>query len=92
MNDFKFQMGELVTDKITGFTGVIILRSEWISNCNTYGLQPTNLKDNNLISRSDFDEPRLESALTGKDIVNLEIEEKVGGDPGRVEQNNVQGV
>ena len=38
MRDFKFILGEEVKDKITGFRGVVMARSEYHTGCNTYGL------------------------------------------------------
>jgi heat shock protein HspQ len=41
---FKFKKGEIVKDKVTGFEGVIMVRSDYYTGCNTYGLlsQETN--------------------------------------------------
>lgn len=57
--EFKFNLGDKVKDSITGFTGVITLRSQWLNNCNTYGVQPTELKDGAPQERQHFDEPQL---------------------------------
>ena len=57
--EFKFNLGDKVKDTITGFTGVITLRSQWLNNCNTYGVQPTELKDGAPQERQHFDEPQL---------------------------------
>lgn len=37
-NEFKFELGERVADEVTGFQGIIIGRTQWRTNCNTYGL------------------------------------------------------
>jgi hypothetical protein len=34
--EFKFAMMEAVKDKITGFTGVVTSRTEWLSGCIRY--------------------------------------------------------
>lgn len=57
--EFKFNLGDEVKDSITGFTGIITLRSQWLNNCNTYGVQPTKLKDGAPQERQHFDEPQL---------------------------------
>ncbi len=36
---FKFENGDEVKDKITGFTGVIIARTEWLNGCIRYVVQ-----------------------------------------------------
>ena len=56
---FKFELGDKVRDTITGFSGIIVVRSQWLNNCNTYGLQPTELKDGVPQERIHFDEPQL---------------------------------
>lgn len=37
--EFKFDLGDPVRDKITGFEGVVLCRSEYLTNCNRYGIQ-----------------------------------------------------
>jgi len=58
--EFKFDLGDKVRDSITGFVGIVVLRSQWLNNCNTYGVQPTELKDGAPQDRQHFDEPQLE--------------------------------
>jgi hypothetical protein len=58
--DFKFKLGHVVRDQITGFEGVIVCRSQWLTNCNTYGVKPQKLKDDGTpMSTEHFDEPNL---------------------------------
>jgi len=45
MKDFKFNLGSEVKDKITGFKGIIRGRSDYLTGCNTYGIQSQKLKD-----------------------------------------------
>lgn len=56
---FKFKLGDKVRDEITGFEGIVVVRSQWLNNCNTYGVQPTRLKDGVPQERQSFDEPQL---------------------------------
>lgn len=58
--NFKFNLGDEVKDVITGFSGIITSRTQWLNNCNTYGVQPTRLKDGVPGERQHFDEPQLE--------------------------------
>ena len=46
MADFKFELGSEVKDKVTGFKGIIKGRSQYLSGCNTYGIQSQKLKEN----------------------------------------------
>ena len=57
---FKFGLGDRVRDTITGFVGIVTCRSQWLNNCNTYGVQPTALKDGAPQDRQAFDEPQME--------------------------------
>jgi hypothetical protein len=82
MKKWKFNLGDTVKDVITGFTGVVTCRSEWLNNCNTYGVQPTKLKDGIPQNRQGFDEPQLELVKRGT--------YKFGADPGGPERTVVQ--
>ena len=57
--EFKFDLGTEVKDIFTGFTGLIVCRSQWIHNCNTYGVKPKELKDGVPQDNQFFDEPQL---------------------------------
>jgi hypothetical protein len=59
---YKFELGEVLRDKVTGFEGVCVGRSNHISGCDTFGVQPQTLKDGAPQDARWFDEPRLESA------------------------------
>ena len=58
--EFKFNLGDEAKDVITGFTGIITCRTQWLNNCNVYGLQPQKLKDGKPLEKSYFDEPQME--------------------------------
>ena len=40
MTDWKFEMGEELKDTISGFKGCVVGRSEFITGCHRYLLQP----------------------------------------------------
>ena len=58
--DFQFNLGAEAEDKVTGFTGVITGRSEWMHGCRRYVIQPkgTN-KDGKIFETETFDEAAL---------------------------------
>ena len=60
VTDFKFDLGDKVSCKITSFKGVIVCRSQWLNNCNTYGVKSQELKDGKPLDAIYFDEPSLE--------------------------------
>lgn len=55
----KFELGEVLRDKITGFEGVAMVRSEYFTDCTHYGLCSQKLKDGKPIDWEYFDETRL---------------------------------
>ena len=59
--EFKFDLGETVKDTITGFEGVVTRRTQWLNNCNTYGVQPRKLMEGKIQEPGNFDEPQLEN-------------------------------
>ena len=57
---FKFELGERVKDVVTGISGVVMARSQFITGCDQYGICDTKPKKDG--SRPDweyFDENRL---------------------------------
>lgn len=55
------KLGQKVTDKITGFTGVVIGRCEYINGCISIWVQPVKLKDGDMVEAKWIDEQRLET-------------------------------
>jgi heat shock protein HspQ len=58
--NFKYELGDVLRDKITGFEGVVVARTQWLSNCNVYSLQSQVLHEGKPQDRQAFDEPQLE--------------------------------
>lgn len=61
MMPFMFDLGEIVKDKITGFEGVVMGRTQYFTDCNHYGLLSPKLSSD--LKPTDwqwFDERRLE--------------------------------
>lgn len=56
----SINLGAKVRDKITGFTGIVTSRTEWLNGCLRYGVQPQELHDGKPIDAHVFDEPQLE--------------------------------
>lgn len=58
---FKFNMRDKVKDQITGFTGIITARTEWLNGCHRYNVQSPDLdKDGRVPSTEHFDEEQLD--------------------------------
>lgn len=76
---FKFNLGDVVTDKVTKFEGAIVGRGDHISGCNTYGVQSAALKDGLPSDVKWFDEPRL--TATGRSLEIIDAREvRTGAD------------
>lgn len=59
--NFIFNLGDEVRDKVTGFTGVIMCRCQWLYACNVYGVKSRQLKeDGTPRDMVHLDEPALE--------------------------------
>ena len=58
--EFKFEKGEILKDKVTGFQGVVMGRTDYFTDCSHYGLCSQTLsKDGEPIGWHWFDETRL---------------------------------
>lgn len=55
------KLGQKVRDKITGFEGIAIARTEWLYSCVRLGVQGQKVKDDGTLPEAQwFDEPQLE--------------------------------
>jgi len=54
-------MGEKATDSITGYSGMVIARIEYLNGCVQYELQAQGMHDSKPIKAQWFDEQRLSS-------------------------------
>lgn len=61
----KFELGALLRDRISGFEGVAISHTRYLSNCDRYGLQPKVGTDGKLPESQWFDETTLEQVGLG---------------------------
>ena len=67
------KIGQRIRDKITGFEGVVIGKTIWLTGCNTFGLQSEKTTDDGTPLKTQwFDENRLEK-VEGADVVNLDM-------------------
>ena len=75
---FGIELGSRVRDTITGFTGIVIARSDFLSGCNQVCVQPSCEKENELNKPEWLDIERIEkvseseveyrSRLSGADV------------------------
>lgn len=62
----KIQLGDEVKDTVTGFKGIAIVRSEYISGCARVGVQPGVDKEGKIPDAQHFDEPMLQVIKAAK--------------------------
>ena len=79
---FAHELGKKACDKITGFSGIITARVEFLTGCNRYCIQPTDLKDGKPIDSIYFDEAQIE--IIGNGIIPQEVQ---GPDKGACSPN-----
>lgn len=72
---FKHELGSIAIDKITGFTGVLTSRCEFLTGCNRYCIQPQELKDGKPIDSLYFDEAQIEIVGFGIKASDVQGEE-----------------
>ena len=81
MSNFKFDLGDVVKDKITGFKGVIMCQSRYLTGCNRYALQSQQLNNEGKpVDWQYFDEDNL--LMDGE---NINFEPNQTGGPVRME-------
>lgn len=57
---FKFNLRDKVKDTVTGFTGIVSSRTEWMNGCIRYGVQATKLtKEGKVADSEHLDEQQL---------------------------------
>jgi len=65
----KFELGEMLQDKVTGFKGVAISRAEYLTDSTSYGLCCRTLKDGVPMEVQWFDKSRLERIANAEKMV-----------------------
>jgi len=79
---FKFNLGDILRDKVTGFTGVVMARSDYFMGCRHCALQAQKVsKDGKVPEWEWLDEIRLEKVPGKKNISFVPIKAKGPGGP-----------
>lgn len=81
MAEFTVSLGKKAKDIITGFTGIIIGRAEYLTGCNQYGLTPEVGKDGKTGDTQWFDEGRI--SVIGKGVTVKRVQSADPGGPNR---------
>jgi len=76
------ELGQKGKDKITGFTGILTSRQQYITGCDQYTLTPGMNEDKELMEQYSFDEDRIK--IIGRGILPKDVSnEKNPGGPHR---------
>ena len=77
------QLGNKVRDKVTGFTGIAIGRTDYLFGCRQYGVAPAVGDDGKLNNVCWFDVGRLEVVDTGVSPASVQTDDP-GGEGGDI--------
>jgi hypothetical protein len=74
------ELGDLVRDKVTGFSGVVTAKTQFLSGCDRVSVQPTELKEGAVRSYETFDVLQLEILEKSKVVIEQRVvEDRTGG-------------
>ena len=65
----KVKLGDEVKDKVSGFQGIVIAKTKWLSGCNTALVEPPMKSDGTKPDNHTFDIPRLEVVKSAKVVI-----------------------
>ena len=73
MNKAKFELWDILKDRISGFTGTCLAVSFYATGCIHYGIAPNNVKEDGSLHQWEWiDEIRLEQVKKSETKVGLE--------------------
>jgi heat shock protein HspQ len=70
--NFKYEQGDVLRDKVSGFTGVVMVRAEYSTGCHHYALCPQELHNGTLQEWQWLDQSRLELKATA--VVQFKVD------------------
>ncbi len=73
---FTLELGRRAKDKITGFEGILTSRCEFLTGCNRYCIQPTELREGKPVDSLYFDEAQIEIVGEGISAENVQGKKK----------------
>lgn len=77
--DFRYSNGDVLKDRVTGFTGVVMVCASYATGCHHYGLQPREMANGKPSDWEWLDQSRLELVESG--VVNFSFDKKVTSGP-----------
>ena len=83
---FKFNTGDKVKDKVTGFVGIVESATIWLNKCKRYTVRPVIERDGKFPEGVGLDEEQLE--LIKAEKVQVDKEEQTGGPHDEVKRHD----
>lgn len=83
MTNHKINLGDKCRDKVTGFTGICVSRTDHLHGCTRISITPQELHDGKPIDTHWFDEPQVELLEKAEYKIPKELV-KTGGPSGRI--------
>lgn len=65
MADKRIEMGDRAKDRITGLSGIVVARTEWLYGCTRITIQPEEFKDGKVPDNYTVDEAQCEVLARG---------------------------
>lgn len=78
---FKFENGVKVKDRVTGLTGIINSRCEWLNGCIRYSVQPKASKENPHVMPEGWWIDEAQLVVIGKGLTKDPVQKKKTGGP-----------
>ena len=81
MSKLILKLGVEAQDKVTGFKGIVIGFSQWLTGCDQVLLKPKVDKEGQLVDGQWFDEGEI--VVIGKGLTKKDVKSKINGGPRR---------
>lgn len=72
--NFLYSNGDVLRDKVTGFTGVVMVCAAYATGCHHYGIQPQELTNGKPMDWEWIDQSRLE--LVSEGVIDFRVGDK----------------
>jgi hypothetical protein len=89
MNRWKFELGDRVKDRVSGFSGIVISRTEYLNGCQQYGIAPPTDKEGKMMDSYNIDGQQLELVDKGLNEVEPVVKKQTGGASTRIPTNKI---
>lgn len=89
MNDWKFELGDKVKDRVSGFKGIVTSRTEYLNGCQQYGVAPPIDKEGKMLDSYNIDGQQLDLVDAGLNKTKPVAKRTTGSAPVKIKPNVV---